>query len=261
VQHAATPQSFFRSLRIQWRVIHALLMREVLTRYGRHNIGFLWLFVEPMIFTIGVTAIWTFMKALHGAEIPIEAFALTGYSSLLVWRNMPARCMFAVTINEALMHHNNVRAIDIYLSRILLEAIGATMSFIVLGLLFMAIGWMEPPENLLKVMAGWAFLIWFGASLAMLLGTLSEKYDMVEKFWHPAAYLMFPFGGAAFLVDAMPVAVQPYILLLPQVSGTELLRDGFFGSKVHAHYDLIYVTAVNILFMLVALVHMRKIQK
>ncbi|KKW93112.1 ABC transporter permease [Sphingobium chungbukense] len=261
MQHAATFQSFFRSLRIQWRVIHALLMREVLTRYGRHNIGFLWLFVEPMIFTIGVTAIWTFMKALHGVEIPIEAFALTGYSSLLVWRNMPARCMFAITINEALMHHNNVRPIDIYLSRILLEAIGTTMSFIVLGLLFISIGWMEPPENLLKVIAGWAFLIWFGASLAMLLGTLSEKHDMVEKFWHPAAYLMFPFGGAAFLVDAMPVAVQPYILLLPQVSGTELLRDGFFGSKVHAHYDLIYVIAVNMLFMLVALIHMRKIQK
>jgi ABC-type polysaccharide/polyol phosphate export permease len=34
-------------------VLGALLIRELLTRYGRHNIGFLWLFVEPMIFTLG----------------------------------------------------------------------------------------------------------------------------------------------------------------------------------------------------------------
>ena len=43
---------------IQKRVISALLMREILTRYGRHNIGFLWLFAEPMIFTVGVTVLW-----------------------------------------------------------------------------------------------------------------------------------------------------------------------------------------------------------
>ena len=37
------PSSLRRSATIQLRVIHALVMREVLTRYGRHNIGFLWL--------------------------------------------------------------------------------------------------------------------------------------------------------------------------------------------------------------------------
>ena len=37
--------SLLHSLRVQRRVIGALFMREALTRYGRHNIGFLWLFV------------------------------------------------------------------------------------------------------------------------------------------------------------------------------------------------------------------------
>ena len=34
--------SFLESLLIQKRVIGALLMREIITRYGRNNIGFLW---------------------------------------------------------------------------------------------------------------------------------------------------------------------------------------------------------------------------
>ena len=44
---------------VQRRVIFALLMREVLTRFGRHNIGFLWMFVEPMVFTLFVAGLWT----------------------------------------------------------------------------------------------------------------------------------------------------------------------------------------------------------
>jgi ABC-2 type transport system permease protein/capsular polysaccharide transport system permease protein len=79
------------SFKVQGRILGALLVREVITRYGRHNIGFLWLFVEPMIFTLGVTALWTATKSLHGSDLPIAAFALTGYSTVLLWRNMPGR--------------------------------------------------------------------------------------------------------------------------------------------------------------------------
>ena len=81
--------SLWQSFRIQQRVIGALLMREVLTRFGRHNIGFLWVFVEPMIFTIGVVTLWTVVDVGHGSSIPIVAFGITGYSSVLLWRHIP----------------------------------------------------------------------------------------------------------------------------------------------------------------------------
>ncbi|NQZ48076.1 MAG: ABC transporter permease, partial [Erythrobacter sp.] len=80
---------------VQLRVIDALLRREMLTRYGRHNIGFMWLFAEPMLFTVGVAILWSATKSIHGSDLPIGAFALTGYSSVLLWRNMPGRCIGA----------------------------------------------------------------------------------------------------------------------------------------------------------------------
>jgi ABC-type polysaccharide/polyol phosphate export permease len=236
--------SLARSWAIQRRVIGALLMREVLTRYGRHNIGFLWLFVEPMMFTLGVTALWTAAKMNHGSSIPIVAFAITGYSSVLLWRNMPARCIGAIGPNLALMYHRNVRIIDIYASRLLLEAGGASISFVVLALFFSLIGWIAPPEDLGKVMLGWFMLAWFGFSLAVLLSSLGEKSEIIEKLWHPASYLLFPLSGAAFLVDALPQSAQEIILLLPMVHGVELVRDGYFGSSFTAHYDIAYMASI-----------------
>jgi len=236
--------SLLRSFRIQMRVIGALLMREVLTRYGRHNIGFLWLFIEPMLFTLGVTALWTFSNAHHGSNIPIVAFAVTGYSSVLLWRNMPGRAIGAVEPNLSLMYHRNVKIIDVFAARLLLEAAGATTSFFVLSIVWISIGWMQPPQDILKVLFGWFMLAWFGASLALLLGCLSERSEVVDKIWHPAAYLLFPLSGAAFMVDFLPSAAQKVILILPMVHGVELLREGYFGSFVHAHYDIPYMAAV-----------------
>jgi ABC-type polysaccharide/polyol phosphate export permease len=157
---AALENSISQSLRIQCRVIHALFLREVLTRYGRHNIGFLWLFVEPMIFTLGVVTLWSMASGEHLSRLPIVAFAVTGYSSVLLWRNMPGRCAGAIEPNLSLMYHRNVKIIDIFISRILLEFMGTTMSFTILLLVFNTIGWMSPPEDILKIMLGWFMLAW-----------------------------------------------------------------------------------------------------
>jgi ABC-type polysaccharide/polyol phosphate export permease len=242
-----------KSAAIQGRVIYALLMREILTRYGRHNIGFLWLFVEPMLFTTGVTVLWTLSKSVHGSSLPIVAFALTGYSSVLLWRNMPTRCIGAIGPNLALMYHRNVKAIDIYAARLILEAGGATISFVVLSVFYIYIGWLSPPDDVLTVIGGWLLLAWFGASLAMFLGALGERSELVDRFWHPISYITFPLSGAAFMVDALPPAAQKYALYVPMVNGVELVRKGYFGDQIRVHYDLPYMLACCLTLSVLAL--------
>ena len=249
------------SWRIQRRVIGALLMREILTRFGRHNIGFLWLFVEPMMFTLGVTALWTLSGASHGSNLPIVAFALTGYSSVLLWRNMPARCIGSIGPNLALMYHRHVKVMDVFAARLLLEAGGATISFIVLALLFTSIGWIAPPEDISKVMFAWFMIAWFGASLAILMGAWSESSEIVDKLWHPTSYLLFPLSGAAFMVDALPPAGQDFVLLFPMVHGVELLREGYFGSTFKAHYSMIYMAVWCAALSLFGLAKTRQISR
>jgi ABC-type polysaccharide/polyol phosphate export permease len=253
--------SLRRSWAIQRRVIGALFLREVLTRFGRHNIGFLWLFVEPMIFTLGITALWTLAKMDHGSNVPIIAFAVTGYSSVLLWRNMPARCIGAINPNLALMYHRHVKVMDIFASRLLLEVAGVTMSFSVLVVLFWSTGAIKPPEDIIKVIGAWLMLAWFGASLGILMGALSERSEIIEKLWHPTAYLLFPLSGAAFYVDALPPFAQKVVLALPMVHGVEMLREGYFGSTFRAHYDVLYMAAFCVALTLLGLAKMRDVSR
>jgi len=251
----------FESLNIQRRVIGALVMREILDRWGRHNSGFLWLFFEPMLFTLAVTALWSASKLSHGSTIPIVAFALTGYSAVLLWRNMPNRCVRAVQPNHTLMHHRNIKLMDIYAARLLLEASGATISFVLLSLVFVGLGWMSLPEDTLKVVFGWILLAWFGASLAILIGALSERFDVVSILWHPASYILFPLSGAAFAVNALPEKAQQFVLLLPMVHGVELIREGYFGSQYHGHYSIGYLAGVTLVMTLLGMAQLRYVSR
>jgi ABC-type polysaccharide/polyol phosphate export permease len=151
---AARRSSFLQGLRIQTRVIGALMMWEVITRFGRDNLGFVWLFLEPMIFTLCVTALWYETRLSSVSNLPIVAFILTGYSSVLLWRNCASRCSMAIQQNAGLYFHKTVRVLDVLATKILLEVAGATMSFIGLGILWISIGWAEPPVDPLKVMGG-----------------------------------------------------------------------------------------------------------
>lgn len=250
---AATETPLLRSLAIQMKVIGALLMREVITRYGRHGIGFMWIFVEPMMFTLGVTALWTISKSTHGSNLPVTEFAATGYSTVLLWRNAANRCLLAIEVNQALLYHRNVRVIDIFLSRLVLEIAGATISLMVITLIFMGIGWMRPPIDILTMIMAWLLLIWLAVGLGLVVGSLSEWWESFERIWGTFTYLLFPLSGAIFMVDWLPVQAQKYILWLPTVHCTEMLRHGYWGNAVRTYEDPAYLMLFSFILFFIGL--------
>jgi ABC-type polysaccharide/polyol phosphate export permease len=245
--------------KVNRRVLSALLMRELLTRYGRNNIGFLWLFLEPMLFTLAITIFWTATRSIHGSAIPITAFALTGYSSVLLWRNLVGRCINAIQTNQALLYHRQVTIPDVYFARIILEILAVSTSFVALGIGLYGLDLMPEPEDALQVLLAWVILSWFGAGLALTIGGLSEKVTIVGKLWPPFAFVLFAFSGVGFLVDSLPPGMREIVLWLPMVNGLEYMRQGWFGYAFEAHYDIEYLLVVNLLLTFAGLSLIRQV--
>jgi ABC-type polysaccharide/polyol phosphate export permease len=258
VEALTIPQTpFWRSARIQARVIWALLMREIITRFGRRNLGVLWLIGEPMLFTGGVATLWSLGGLRHSPGIPVVGFAITGYSTVLMWRNAVAHTRFAVQENFALLYHRNVTLLDVFAARILVELAGATGSFAALTLLFMLFDAIKTPNDMLMVAEAWLMLAWFGAALSIAVGAATAFSDVIGRIWIPIQYLLFPLSGAAFMVQWLPHDLQPLALLVPMVHAVELLRLGYFGTAVHAYYSMGYLFTVNLLLSFFGLLLMR----
>ena len=251
VTHGAA--RLWEGFRIQARVIGALLLREVITRYGRHGIGVLWIFLEPMLFTLGITAIWYAIKLHAVSNLPIVEFAVTGYASLLLWRNATNRCVKALEPNLGLMYHRYVRFNDILITRCLLEFVGGTASFVLIIVVFFFLGAVRLPADPLYMVFGWLLLCWSGLALSFIVGALSSFNETVERVWHVVNYLALPTTGALFLVDWLPKHLQELVLWIPMVHGVEMVRHGYWGGTVVTHEAPFFMMASNLVLMLIGL--------
>ena len=252
--------SLFHSAAIQLRVIHALLMREIITRFGRRNLGVFWLVGEPMMFTFFVAGLWTTIGLHHAPGLTIEGFAVTGYSCVMLWRNSVSHNVHAVHENINLLYHRNVHLYDVFIARVLVEAAGATTSFFILSTFGILFGVMPMPADMLMMVEAWVMLAWFGTSMAVLVGAGAAYSDVVARMWQPFSYILFPLSGAAFMVSWVPENERAYVLLLPMVHGVEMLRQGYFGTAVHGHYDMGYMAMCNLVLSLLGLALLRNVK-
>jgi capsular polysaccharide transport system permease protein len=248
---ASVLNSVFRgdALAVQRRVLVALMFRELITRYGRHNLGMLWLLLEPLLFALGVVALWSWLNPHYSATISVVAFAISGYCPVLMWRNCANRCALAIEPNSSLLYHKQVRVLDFFLARTMLEIVGVSIVFIFLLTIFAVSTLASWPADISLLIGGWVIICSFSLSLGLLVGSMTEWSLLAEKIWHPVSYFFFPISGAVYLVDWLPDSLKEYALLLPIVHGTELLRAGYFGDAIHAHYDISYAIISSLVLL------------
>ena len=254
-------RQFNHSFKIQLRVIYALFMREIITRYGRHNVGFMWLFLEPMTFTLGVATIWSATKNNHGGTVSVIPFAVLGYSTILLWRNAANRVTNAVEANTGLLYHRNVKILDVFLGRIFLEIAGATMSFLILSTVFIALGVMELPKYFLLVAEAWFFLAWFAVALGLIIGSLCQMSEIVDRVWHALAYLLFPLSGAAFFANWLPLQLREIVLWIPMVHPSEMIKHGYYGDLIPTYENVNYLIWCNMIMSFIGLILTRYVSR
>ena len=245
-----------QALRVQLRVIGALMLREIITRYGRNNVGFLWLLLEPIVFTVGVVVLWNLMHRMHGFRVEVTPFVVTGYASLLLWRNCSFRGLKAIEPNRSLLHHRQVKIQDIFFARMTLEVAGVTAAFIVLIVAMVGLDLVGLPRDLFLLAAGWLLMAWFSAALGTILGCLSEHSDMVNRLWHPISYFLLAVSGTFFMVDWLPAALQEWVLWVPMVHPIEMMRSGYWGASSRFHFSVPYIFSVCLGMTLLAMLLM-----
>lgn len=250
-----------RGWRVQRRVIGALMTRELLTRFGRENIGFLWIMVEPILFAGLVGLVWRYMKGPEEHGVSVVAFAASGYIPLTLFRHAVTRSMRAFSVNGSLLYHRQIKVLDFILVRFLIEVIGAMMAFLFMGAVLYVLNEFPIPADVGALIFGWFLYCLFTFSLCLVLAPLSEVSETLEKFIPVTLYVMIPFSGAFTMVSWMTPNLEKFMLLSPFVSPMELMRYGIFGDSVNAKWDISVPLACSVALMVVGLVLCRRVRR
>jgi capsular polysaccharide transport system permease protein len=252
---------FWRGFLIQWRVVGALLIREIYSRFGRESLGFAWIVAEPLVFAIPVLFMWRAIRGSQEHGISVMPFLWSGYLPLLLFRHLGGRILLFIRANVPLLYHQRVTIFDIFLARALLETFSNLTALVVSFAVFYAIGAIDVPRDLPMFYLGYFYMIWWAVASALIIGALCERTDWVSQVWMPFSYMYMIFSGFFYLADWLPPNLRNVALCQPYTQAYEMIRAGVFGTTITTYGDPAYTTFVLASLTLLGLWLMRESRK
>lgn len=247
--------------RIQTRVIHALMLRELTTRFGRENIGFLWVMAEPLLFAVLVGIMWTLLRGNSEYGISVMAFSISGYIPVVLFRHAINRSVGLFVANGSLMYHRQINIFDFVFVRFIVEFIGHIMTYVFVATLLWLLNIFPTPYHIGYIIMGWMFWSFFTLSVCFVLAPLSAMSEVVEKFIAVVTYIMVPLSGAFHLLSWTTPRVRDALLYSPLVHGMEMMRFGIFGHSMTPYFSYFYPLAVSSLCMVIGLFLCRRLRR
>ena len=104
------------------RVIGALIIREMHTRFGRRRFGYLWLFFEPLLLGSMIAVIHQTRSGGEGIRGNFEFFSI-GYILFFNFRGIMNRASGTISSNLGLLYHRQVTLPDLFYARHIIESV------------------------------------------------------------------------------------------------------------------------------------------
>jgi capsular polysaccharide transport system permease protein len=242
-------------------VIGAIILRELHTRYGRENVGYLWMVGEPMLLAtvIGIMHLGSGHSAYMGDIQPVP-FAVLGYTTFMLFRGIVNRAAGSLEANAPLLYHRQVTVLDLQIARALLEFAATFLTMSLLMGLLVGMGWAQAPIRPLVVFAAWALIFWYAFGHSLLITALSYENRTFERLVHPYSYFMVGLSASFFQVGWMPPLVREILGWIPLTSLFELVRYGWFRGTNLDYYHGGYALAVCAFLTWSGLIMTRRVQ-
>ena len=223
-----TGQKFGESLAVQGRVIRALYLRELKTRFGEKRLGFLWAFGEPIMHILAFVIIWKLFGRLGPPGIEPMLFLITGIIPFIMFSNIINRVLNSVSGNRALLAFPQVKIIDFVLSRLILEITTYSVIFIFFIFVFEYFGIFSHVEYPLGVYSKFLLLALLGGGIGYVLIPVIAIVPFMEqmvKFLIRATYVT---SGVFFSIEKLPMRIRDYIDWNPVLQLLHMLRADYF---------------------------------
>lgn len=250
------------ALGTQFHVIGALLLRELHTRYGRDNIGYLWMMLEPCLLATAVASLHAGSGAHGGAsDFRPVPFALTGYTVFMIFRSIVSRAEAALESNKPLFYHHMVTIFDVLAARAALESLSTVATLVLLLFGAWLLGLAEAPAYPLTLLGGAFFMCWMSFAFSMLVCLGAHFSKAFAKFLHPALYITMPLSGSFFLLVWIPEPYRTWLSWSPINQIFEMVFTGLFESVDSPYYDPLYITGWCMLLTVLGMASLRIVRR
>ena len=238
-----------------WRVIAALILREMATSYGRSPGGYVWALLEP---TVGIAVLVALFSIGFRAPPLGEDFALfyaSGFLPFVMFQAVSTKVSQAINQSKPLLGYPRVTLLDTIIARFVLATLTqAVVTVVILTAIMVAF---DPAQRLdLGVLIpcyGLAAALGFG--VGCLNCVLITRYVIWQSIWSVMMRPMVLVSGVIFLHDMVPRPYRDWLEWNPLVHVTGLSRRAtyaFYSADYAGYlYPLGFALGASVLGLLI----------
>lgn len=226
------------------RVVSALMLRDIKTRFGATYFGFL----VGLLLPLGHIGVIMTIYIVLGRHAPIGTdvalYLGTAIVPFILWSYTHQKVMQSFSQNRALTSFPIVKFGDILIARALVEMLNATLIVCVVAAAFFMMGSdlfiADPPSFLYALVLAYAL----GISTGFIFGLLAMLVPAFMLIGFVVIPLYWATSGVFFIPDALPEQARAAIAIFPLSHIVDFGRTGFYASYLSDYPKLLYVNMV-----------------
>jgi capsular polysaccharide transport system permease protein len=214
-------------LMAQGRVILALMLRDIKTRWGSAP-AYVITFLFPLVHIMALVGIWVAMDRLSPyGESNILWFSVS-MVPFIAFSYVSRFLLIHVLHNRVVLAFPIFKVTDILFSGVILEIINATVMICILAIILWSLGVDFAPTNLREacLALGAAILLGLGA------GIMNALIGIIIPMWVTGYFLfiiiIWMTSGVLFLPSSMPEYLHGFLYLQPVVHLVEWMRTAYY---------------------------------
>lgn len=229
------------------RVVMALVLREMSSRYGKSTLGFLWALLEPLggILILGLGFSLLVRSPPLGGSFFL--FYATGFLPFSIYQNVAGMVSRSIEVNRPLLVYPAVTWVDAVIARFLLNFLTGVMVTCVLltGLLMVVAPGTSISMGPLIEATCLAGLV--GLSVGMVNCVLTGLWPSWAQIWSIITRPLFLASGVIFMYEDMPHIVQQILWWNPLFHITSIMREGIYPTYTAGFASVTFVCMLSLL--------------
>jgi capsular polysaccharide transport system permease protein len=249
---------FRTALNSFFRVVQALIVRDILALYAHSGVGYFWALAQPLIYLGAIGGVY--LAAGHKAPLgtSVVAYLAAGiipYISFYV--RVETAVASAVRGNVALLYFRHVTPLALIAAAALREFLTSLMMFVLIAGAIAAYDKSVQLSGPLTMLAALTGISMLGVIVGVVFGLGELAIPSLQLAEMAFARVMLFFSGALYYANLLPPRMRELALFNPMFLLIEFVRNGFFGSCYQSRYANWYYPlefiAVGLVFVVLIL--------
>lgn len=252
------PQS--RLMPRRFRVLAALVLREMSTRYGKSHLGYFWAVVEPIAYVAIFSILFGYLSRHPPLGQSFAVFFATGVMVYFFFRGVADTTSIAYAQNRSLFTYPYVTLLDSILARGILEfATRALVALIVLaGVIWFAE--FDAIYDIRPLIAAPLICAATGLGMGMINCIL---FNLSGSYQRAYVVIMRPqmiLSGVIFIPERLPESGREIILWNPLVHMIAYFRTGFYPTYQADYINFKMMIGLPLVLIVIGLFLLRRFE-